>query len=76
MEQKQKKRLNDIALQKEREIGESAKRQLYEGNTTTPDSLLHHEEAIRKQLMDEMIQHSTPSDGPTIKVLTNVQGIL
>lgn len=74
VEEKQKKRFEDLAFQKKKEIEEANRRQLYDGTINTPDALLNQEEAIRKELMEDMVRNATPSDGPTIKVLNNVQG--
>ena len=55
---------------------EAQKNQMYNGfsNSTTTISMFDQEEAIRKSLVDDMIKYSTPSNAPTVKVLTNLQG--
>lgn len=73
LEEKQKKRLRDLAIQKEKEVEEANRRKLYEAST--PSSVLDHEERQRKELVDEMVQNSTPSLTPVVKVMSNMQGI-
>lgn len=76
VEERQKKRLQELSMKEQKESEEANRRQLFEGtNPNTPPSILDQEEANRKELMTEMIRHSSPSDGPAIKVLNNIQGI-
>lgn len=76
VEEKQKKRLMDLSVQNQKEIEISQRKQLYDGylNSTTTTSMLDQEEAERKLLVDEMVRTSTPSNAPTVRVLTNLQG--
>lgn len=78
VEHRQKKRLLDISIQKERQLEQANTAKLLEGytNCTTTDSILDQEDALRKTLVDAMVKNSTPSDAPTVKVLTNMQGKL
>ena len=72
LEDRQKKRILEHNIQKQKEAELNNQSKLYDGDCAT--SLLDQEEAIRKELVDTMIQTSTPSTGPIVKVLTNVQG--
>lgn len=76
VEERQRKRLEDIKIKMENDFEETQRRSLYEGYTTctTAASIMDQEDADRRQLMEEMVRHSTPSNAPTVKVLTNVQG--
>ena len=74
VEEKQKQRLQALALQKEKEIEESKRRQLFEAHTSTSAAMMDQEDAHRKELVDTMIKDSTPSNAPIVKVLTNVNG--
>ena len=78
LEERQNKRLIELSTQKEKEIENDQRKQMYEGytNSTTTISKLDQEEAQRKLLVDEMVKTSTPSNAPTVKVLTNLQGNL
>ena len=73
VEQKQKKRLEVIALQKQQQMEESNRRKMFEGKVTTTPTALDEEEAQRKDLVDTMIKDCT-SNSPVVKVLTNVHG--
>ena len=73
VEEKQRKRRSDLALQSQREQDESSRQQLQEMNPTT-QSLFEHEEMQRKNLMNSLIHNSSSSDGPVVKVLSNIQG--
>lgn len=75
LEQKQKKRLLDLAIQKEREIAEANQKKLYDG-TTSSNSLLDQEDAHRKELFQAMNNSSTTALTPVIRVLNNFQGKL
>ena len=79
LEEKQKKRLLDLSLEKKNEIVAGNLQKLYEGNNSTNISnttnILDREEAQAKELVNYMVQNSTPSIAPVVKVLTNVQGI-
>ena len=75
LEQKQKKRLMEIALQREKEIAEANQMKLYEG-TSTNSSILDQEDALRKELADAMNKGSTTAITPVVRVLNNVQGDL
>lgn len=75
VEEKQKKRLLEISLQTEKNMEQANQTRLYEG-TTTNDSVLNQEEAHRKELVDAMVQSTTPATAPVVKVLNNVQGII
>lgn len=74
VEEKQRKRLQEIAMQNRKEKEADITNQLYEGSTTTANSILDQEEAQRKELMDSLVRDSTP-DAPVVKVLNNVQGM-
>ena len=74
VEEKQKKRLQALALQKQQENEDFQRRQLFEGHTTTPTTVLEQEEAQRKELLDTMVRESTHSNGTVVKVLTNLHG--
>ena len=76
VEQKQIKRLMDLSSQKNKEIEKSKTNEMYEGysNNTSTTSMLEQEETQRKLLVEEMISSSTPTNAPTVKVLTNLQG--
>ena len=74
VELRQKKRLLDICVEKQRGEEESERQKLYEGNSSTA-SLLDQEDAQRKELFDAMVQKTTLSIEPVVKVLSNVQGI-
>ena len=43
-------------------------------NNSNVSSILDLEDIQRKELVDTMVKTSTPSNGPVVKVLTNVQG--
>ena len=75
VEEKQKKRLQDLTTLEKKENEQAQRLKMYEGFTST-NSTLDQEEAHRKELVDDMIKHSTPSNTPTVKVLTNLQGNL
>lgn len=74
LEEKQKKRLHDLSIQRQKESEEAKRKALLQGNQTN-SSILDQEEAQRKELMATLIRDETPSNGPVVKVLTNVQGI-
>ena len=74
VEEKQKNRLKAIALEKEREIAQSKKRQLLEGHAPTSAAMLDEEDNNRRELLDAMNRDSNPSNGPVVKVLSNVHG--
>ena len=74
VEEKQKKRLQSLAIQNEKEHEEANTKQLFEGHTTTTPTILQQEDVKRKELLDTMIRESTPSNGPVVKVLTSVHG--
>ena len=74
VEQRQKKRLEDLSKQQEKEREEASRRELYDGNKNTTLSNINEEEDQRKELVDAMIRHANPSNGPVVKVLTNVHG--
>lgn len=77
VEEKQKKRLLDLTLQKEKELEKAHQNKLFEGNYSTNASVLDEEENQRKQLIDAMVSNNsnTSSNGPVVRVLTNIQGI-
>lgn len=74
LEEKQRKRLLDITLQKQKEIESANQMKLYDGSTATNNSLLDQEDSLRKELADSMNQTSTPALTPVVRVLNNVQG--
>lgn len=76
VEQSQKKRLLNESVRKTKEQEEENRLKLFAGSTSTPPSTLNHEEAHSKELVDAMVQNSSPSLAPVVKVLTNVQGNL
>ena len=63
VEQKQKKRLIEIGIEKENNI-----------EVPNKNSILEEEEAQRKSLMDALLRTDTPSTGSVVKILTNIQG--
>ena len=73
VEQRQKQRLIELTMKKERELEEAKKKKMCEV-TTISTALMDQEEAQRKDLMNDLVQNSAPGNGPVIKVLTNVQG--
>ena len=75
VETKQKERLEALSFQKDKEVEKSNTSKLFQGHTTTPSAILDEEDAQRKVLLDAMVRESTASNGPVIKVLTNVHGI-
>ena len=75
IEEKQKKRVQEAIIQKQKQIEEANRMQLYEGNTNI-NSILTQEEAHRKQLVDVMMNNANPSIAPIVKVVNNVQGML
>ena len=75
LEEKQKRRLQDLSLEKHKETEEARRMQLYEGNPASI-AILDEEDTQRKLLVDSMVRNSTTSNGPVVKVLTNVQGKL
>ena len=70
LEEKQKKRLLDLAIQKKKEIEEADRKTLIERNVINT-SFLEKEEEKTNQLVRDMVQKS---DGPAVKVLTHIQG--
>ena len=68
--------MEDLSRQKQKELAEAHTLALYEGTLNSTNSVLEQEEAVRKDLVDAMVNSSTPSNGPVVKVLTNVQGNL
>ena len=74
VEHKQKKRLEAIAIEKQKEIEEAHRRQMLEGFTNSTAAVLDQEEVQRKELMDSMVRDSTPSNAPVVKILTNING--
>lgn len=74
LEEKQKKRLLEINIQRKREIDTTNQMKLYDG-TSTNSSILDQEDDIRKQLSESMNQCSTPALTPVVRVLNNVHGI-
>ena len=73
VEERQKKRLLDLTNQRKKEMEEADRKNFLEGNLNTVD--FQKEEAERDQLIREMVQNSSKSDGPAVKVLVNIQGI-
>lgn len=73
VEEKRRKRLLELSLAQQKEREKAQRLELIEGNPTS-NSLLNQEDTQRKQLVDNMVQNSSPSNGPIVKVLTNVQG--
>lgn len=76
LEEKQKKRLLEISLQKRKENEDCQRKQMCDDYSNTTTTMLNEEEAIRKSLVDEMVKTCTPANAPTVKVLTNLQGNL
>lgn len=76
LEERQRKRLMDFSIKKENEIGKDKHKTMYEGYINSTTTLLDQEETQRKSLVDEMVRAATPSNAPTVKVLTNLQGNL
>ena len=76
VEQKQKQRLEALALEQQQQIENAKKRQLFEGHATTSTPILDQEDAHRKELVDTMVRECSSSQGPIVKVLTNVNGKL
>ena len=74
LEEKQKKRIQQISIQKEKDVEAEKILKLYDGTGNTPGSLLDQEEAQRKQLVDTMIKNETPATAPVVRVMTNLQG--
>ena len=74
LEEKQKKRMLDLTIQKEMEIESANQLKLYDGATATSNSILDQEDTIRKQLAESMNQSSTTALTPVVRVLNNVQG--
>ena len=76
LEQRQRQRKLDISIQKQKDLEEARSLALYEGTFNSSTSVLEQEEAVRKELVDAMVSttSSSPSNGPVVKVLTNVQG--
>ena len=75
VEQRQRKRLSDLSLEKQKEDEEAQRLSLYEANSSPP-SVLDQEDGIRKQLVEEMVKSSTPAIAPVVKCLSNVQGTI
>ena len=73
LEEKQKKRLEEVTIQKEREVEMANQTKLYDG-TSTNNSLLDQEEALGKELVKNMNQSSPTALTPVLRVLNNVQG--
>lgn len=75
VEEKQKKRFEQMIKEKEKEKEEALRRQLYEGSTASmsSSSILDKEDDQRKALMDALVRESS-SNAPVVKVLTNIQG--
>ena len=76
VEERQKKRLLEISLKKKKELEEGQMKELFDGFNTTTTSILDQEDAHSKKLVEVMAQNTTPSNGPIVRVVTNVQGNL
>ena len=76
VDKKRQLRLESLSSQKNKEVEEDNTKQLFQGHTTTPSVVLDQEDAQRKVLLDAMIRESNQSNGPVVKVLTNVHGNL
>ena len=75
VEERQKKRLLDLNIEKHNEIEEANQRKLYEGNTNlTTTSMMDQEDSHSQQLLDEMAKASSTINDPAVKVMTYVQG--
>ena len=74
LEERQKKRFLQITIEKSRDIERDNQMKLYEGMSSTTTALLEQEESHGKELLNTLVRNSKPSDGPVVKVLTNVQG--
>ena len=61
-------------IEREKQVQDEKIQKLYDGNGNSNSSVLDQEEALRKQLVDTMIQSATPATTPVVRVLTNVQG--
>lgn len=75
IEQRQQKRLMDLARQKQREKEEAERRKLFDAtNTAAPTAAtLDQDEVQSRQLIDEVAKTSPPN-APVVRVLTNING--
>ena len=75
LEERQKRRLLEIAIQNESDLETKKNSKLYEANNSNANhSLLDEEEAQGRELVRSMVQKSTPQIAPVVRVLNNVQG--
>lgn len=73
IEERQNKRRLELSQEKEKEQDESSSQQLC-GIHPSTQTVLDQEEALRKKLVDSMVQNTSSSNTPVVKVLTNLQG--
>lgn len=76
LEEKQMKRVMELSIQKKKDMEDADRKKLLQENSNNSNvsSILDLEDIQRKELVDTMVKTSTPSNGPVVKVLTNVQG--
>lgn len=75
VDERQRQRLLTMTMEKEREREKARTLQLYDGTLYTPSTLFEQEECHRKELVEEMMKSSTPSNMPIVRCINNVQGI-
>ena len=72
LEDRQNLRIYEMNFQKKREMETAKNSKLIDGGIN--DSILDQEEAQGRELVHSMVQSSTPTIAPVVRVLTNVQG--
>lgn len=75
LEEKQRKRIIEINAEKDKDLEQQKMINLLQQNRTS-NSVLEQEEGHRNMLVEAMTRNSNSSNAPTVRVLTNVQGII
>ena len=64
-----------MSIQQEKERERARAMQLVEGYSgVTNSATLDQEDLMRKELVNNMVQNSTPSTAPIVKCVSNIQG--
>lgn len=75
VEERQKKRIQEMVLLREKEKKKEELQNLLKQSATS-NAMFEQEENQRKILVEAMVKSANPSNGPIVKVLNNVQGII
>lgn len=74
VEERQKKRIYEMNLLRQKEVEEEKIHKLLEHKATS-NSMFQQEDKHRKILVETMVKNANPTNRPIVKVLQNVEGI-